>query len=77
MIKVGGLSFSDALTELKAGQRTYRKGWNRKGMWIALCPPSGISDMDVLCIYMSTTQSNLVPWTASQIDLLAEDWYVF
>lgn len=29
-------SFSNALTALKAGYRVRRKGWNGKGMWLAL-----------------------------------------
>ena len=34
----GGLSFSMALICLKAGKRVARKGWNGKGMWLALSP---------------------------------------
>ncbi len=38
------LSFSDALAQLKAGQKMQRSGWNGKGMWIALqkAYPDGI-----------------------------------
>jgi hypothetical protein len=30
------MDFSDALRQLKAGQRVARAGWNGKGMWICL-----------------------------------------
>lgn len=36
----GGMTFGDALRELKAGKRVARQGWNGKGMWIALTPGS-------------------------------------
>ena len=31
-----GLTFGDALAELKNGRRVARAGWNGKGMWLAL-----------------------------------------
>lgn len=34
------MTFGEALTEMKAGQRVARGGWNGKGMWIALTPAS-------------------------------------
>jgi len=38
----GSLSFGDALVYLKAGERVARKGWNGKGMWLALTSGSTI-----------------------------------
>ena len=68
--------FSDALNELKNGGRIRRRGWNGKGMWIALQTPDANSKMTLPYIYMSTAQGDLVPWLASQTDLLSEDWEV-
>ena len=34
--QTGTMSFGHALIALKAGERVARKGWNGKGMWIAL-----------------------------------------
>lgn len=70
----GALDFSMALSFLKAGRRVAREGWNGKGMWLALQTPDEGSKMTLPYIYMSTAQGDLVPWLASQTDLLAEDW---
>jgi hypothetical protein len=70
------MGFEDALTYLKVGQRVSREGWNGKGMWLALQTPDSGSKMTLPYIFMSTAQGDLVPWLASQTDLLAEDWSV-
>ena len=57
-----------------------RKGWNGKGMWIAVCLPCGSMTVDDAqygmqpFIVMKTAQGTLVPWLASQTDMLADDW---
>lgn len=66
--------FSDALLELKQGNRVCRSGWNGKGMWIELQRPDENSKMTLPYIYMKTVQDDLVPWLASQTDILATDW---
>ena len=68
------LSFGDAIVALKAGQRVGRAGWNGKSMWLALQVPDAHSKMTLPYIYMSTAQGDLVPWLASQTDILATDW---
>jgi hypothetical protein len=70
------MSFSAALLEIKAGRKVARSGWNGKGMWLHLQVPDEHSKMTLPYIYMSTAQGDLVPWLASQTDLLAEDWAV-
>jgi hypothetical protein len=66
--------FSWALRKLKAGVRVARSGWNGKGMYLALQRPDTNSKMTLPYIYMKTVQNDLVPWVASQTDLLAADW---
>lgn len=66
--------FSAALHFLKDGERVARAGWNGKGMWIELQKPDANSKMTLPYIFMSTAQGDLVPWLASQTDLLASDW---
>jgi hypothetical protein len=56
------------------GARVRRRGWNGKGMWIQLMHPTEQSDMTLPYIYMKTACGNLVPWLASQTDILADDW---
>lgn len=69
-----GMSFSLALEILKDGGRVQREGWNGKGMWLKLQKPDYNSKMTLPYIYIKTTDEQLVPWLASQADLLASDW---
>lgn len=71
-----GLTLGQALLMLKAGKRVARLGWNGKGMWLELQVPDLWSKMTLPYIYMKTADGNLVPWLASQTDILAEDWCV-
>lgn len=68
------MDFGDALKDLRSGFRVRRSGWNGKGMWLALQVPDEHSKMTLPYIYMSTVTGDLVPWLASQTDMLAEDW---
>lgn len=68
------MKFGDALDALHYGRKVTREGWNGKGMWLALQVPDKHSKMSRPYIYMSTVDSQLVPWVASQSDLLALDW---
>lgn len=68
------MSFSMALSSLKIGYRVSRKGWNGKGMWLELQRPDEGSKMTLPYIYMKTADGHLVPWLASQTDLLSDDW---
>lgn len=82
-------SFGDALVELKAGSRVARLGWNGKNMFLFLVPGSTfiVNRPPLLGIYpegtavqyhshidMCTANGTIVPWLASQTDMLAEDW---
>jgi hypothetical protein len=83
------LSFSTALDLLKQGERVRRAGWNGKGMFIFLVPGSTfvVNREPLLSILgegtkveyhghidMKTAQGYVVPWLASQADMLDEDW---
>lgn len=70
------MNFGAALEALKAGKKVTRSGWNGKGMWIHLQVPDAHSKMGLPYLYMRTAQGPLVPWLASQTDVLAEDWSV-
>lgn len=80
------MDFGQALVLLKEGKRVARKGWNGKGIFIELQRPTETSKMTHPYIFIDTTglQStnsfaprDLVPWLASQTDMLAEDWCVY
>lgn len=68
------MNFGEALDVLKDGGKVYRDGWNGKGMWLKLQEPNENSKMTMPYIYMKTVDDKLVPWLASQTDMLAEDW---
>ncbi len=82
---VEGLDFGSALAAIKMGMKVSRTGWNGKGMFLRLnwnqSPTVKFeqknSGYEVLpFIVMKTADNKLVPWLASQTDLLAEDWIV-
>lgn len=86
----GSLTFGDAITVLKKGQRVARSGWNGKGMWLFLIQGSndiaklhgyGFGEYEgeptfVDAVFMKTVDNKLAPWLASQTDVLAEDWLI-
>lgn len=70
------VSFGTVLEQLHLGAQAYREGWNGKNMHIKLQKRDKYSKMTRDYIYMCTADSQLVPWVASQTDLLAKDWIV-
>jgi len=68
------MTFEAALEELKNGEAVGRKEWNGKEMWLKIQLPDKNSKMTLPYIYMFTAQGDLIPWLASQADILAEDW---
>ena len=85
-----GFDFSAAVRFLKQGKSIARKGWNGKGMFLFLVygqekltetingiygDPTDTNKFPVRdAIYMKTADNQLVPWVASQTDVLAIDW---
>lgn len=68
------MTFGQAIEQLKAGKRVARSGWNGKNMYLELQVPDAHSKMTLPYIYMRTVQADLVPWLASQTDMLSDDW---
>jgi len=77
------MTFGDALVMLKVGKRVTRAGWNGKGMWLVLIKHYEYEVESYMLfdgasldpfIAMRTANQSLVPWLASQTDMLAEDW---
>ena len=77
--------FGWALLTLKSGGRVARGGWNGKGIYIEMQTPDEHSKMTLPYIYIVTNSlerdnplapRGVVPWLASQTDLLASDWRV-
>jgi hypothetical protein len=84
------VDFGAAVAALKAGHQVARKGWNGKGMFLYYVPAASYPASTKIAkrefgemveygayIAMKTAQGNVVPWLASQTDVLAEDWIVY
>lgn len=85
------MNFGSAVEVLKQGGKVSREGWNGKGMFLFLVPGSTftVNRPPLLGIYpegteikyhahidMKSAQGYVVPWLASQADILSEDWEV-
>ena len=81
------MNFSKALDLIKDGIKLQRSNWNGKNMWITICRHYTTHDVPfnvewnekrgiLPFIIMKTVDDKLVPWLASQTDILAEDWDV-
>ena len=85
------LNFGQAIEALKEGKDVARKGWNGKGMYLFLIGidihipgiggwtfTNGRNDNVQLLpfIAMKTADDKVVPWLASQTDMLSEDWTI-
>ena len=70
------MNFGQALDVLRNSGKVSREGWNGRGMWLALQVPDANSKMTLPYIYMRTSGEvgHLVPWLASQTDILSDDW---
>ena len=68
------LNFGMVLSGLEAGHHYSREGWNGRGMFIALQVTDENSKMKQPYIFIVPVGGQLVPWVASQSDLLAKDW---
>lgn len=66
--------FGIALKILRAGGAVARAGWNGKGVQVQMQIPDAHSKMGLPYLYLRTVDGKLVPWTASQSDVLADDW---
>lgn len=85
------MTFGQAVEAMKIGAKVARAGWNGKNMFLFLVPGSmfQVNRAPLLGIYpegavvtyqphidMKTAQDTVVPWVASQSDVLSEDWAI-
>ena len=85
------MDFGYAVKMMKDGKRVSRIGWNGKCMFLFVVKGATVTKAIEDCygdpskkgvhtaldaIYMHTVRGNLVPWLASQTDVLAEDWVI-
>lgn len=87
----GNLTFGMVVELLKTGAKMARRGWNGRGMFIYyvhankyLAQSKAAREYfgeDAMVPYrdyiaMKTVNEEVVPWVASQSDILAEDWEI-
>ncbi len=74
------MNFGHAIDEMKTGKQVYRDGWNGVGIYCAIETPNERTRMTQPYIYIDTRSlettnpeapKGLVPWLASQTDMLA------
>ena len=89
-VNISTCTFGDALEAVKQGRKIARIDWNGKDMFLyyvkaasypAMMPIiKGVFKDDLVpygaYIAMKTAQGNVVPWLASQTDMLSEDWII-
>lgn len=85
-----GMTFGLAIEAMKQGLKVARTGWNGKGMFLYYVPENEYpASTEIALAYydggmvpygdyiaMKTADENVVPWLASQTDILAEDWVI-
>jgi len=87
--ETSGASFGLAVEAMKKGKKVARAGWNGKGMFLYFVPANIYKaqtdaarahfgeDVPYLAyIAMKTAPGEVVPWLASQTDVLADDWSI-
>lgn len=81
------MNFGQAIEALKEGKAVAREGWNGKRMFLDTINPYHNNQYQVVekkgivgtlnsYIAMKTADNVLVPWLASQTDVLAEDYII-
>lgn len=85
------MSFGHAVEALKSGRKVARKGWNGKGMFLYYVPASSYPAFTQIAkkqwgesakvpyrayVAMKTVDNDVVVWTASQTDILENDWMI-
>lgn len=88
---ITNMKFGEAIEELKNGCKITRTGWNGKGMFLYYVPANSYPAQTGVAkayfgedakvpyrayIAMKTVDEDVVVWTASQTDVLAEDWTI-
>ncbi|CAM3845408.1 DUF2829 domain-containing protein [Parendozoicomonas haliclonae] len=83
------MTFGEAIEAIKQGKSAKRSGWNGKGMFIYYVPGGDYKTQTEVAqnvfgetahylpyIAFCTAQGDVVPWLASQTDILATDWSI-
>jgi hypothetical protein len=70
-----GMTFSDALKELKKGKLISRKSWTGE-YWLSLSKSAPTKRINFFSVGEKVTDNPSDEWTAYHDDILAEDWII-
>ncbi len=82
------MDIGKSVQALKDGMCVIRSGWSHEGIYLIM-DHQAIFRIDLMnetkkrglhwqnAVLMKTPDNKLVPWTCSQIDLLADDWEIY
>jgi hypothetical protein len=79
---MGGETFGWAIKQMHNLYRIRRSGWNGKGMFLFIIKEWTYTDgkqdnfPNSPFIAMKTADDKVIPWLASQTDMLATDWEI-
>ena len=91
MAQYSRMNIGNAVEALKRGLRVSRSGWNGKNMYLFLVNgstfevnrppllgifPEGTEVRYNAHVDMKYADGSIGPWLCSQLDLLADDWYI-
>jgi len=68
-------SFSNALEDLKLGEKVTRKAWESR-QHLEFQNADEDDETSRPSIILNTENGDQIPWVASQPDILAEDWEI-
>mgnify|MGYP003290396576 CR=1 FL=1 len=81
---VNTFNFGEAIKYLKRGFKVARQGWNGKDQFLVYIDPYNNDQFKLIeeaplgtfygYVAIKTNYNAIVPWLASQTDMLAEDW---
>jgi ribosomal protein L1 len=81
------MDINQAIEELKSGKKVFRSGWN-KDMFVIYFMEASIGteflskeelekNIELPFLILKTENNELVPWVASQEDIISEDWGIY
>jgi hypothetical protein len=85
------MNFGETIQALKEGKKVQRSGWNGKGMFLYHVPANAYPAQTAIAkahwgedakvpyrayIAMKTVDNDVQVWTASQTDILSDDWEI-
>lgn len=76
-VRLERLGFGEVLAALRRGEKVARAGWNGRGQYVAMVfNGHALGRQMPPFLVIVTTTGDVVPWVASQSDLIISDWMI-